>query len=222
MKILKRNFMSKPEKIIFQTAEFDDLRQVVKLKSGENIDIFDEWFNFDYSLNEEESNFLISLIKKHRNLVLSYSEEDLKMYFISNILNKVDFLMEDKRGYFDKPLKAVINEVEFSGKTDFMLAFGIKKPQKPYFFIQEFKQTKHSVDAEDQLLAEMLAAIELNKVNLMRGAFIVGAIWRFMILEKIAENSYQFFISDACDSLNFNSLKQIYICLQAIKLKYCV
>ncbi len=213
--------MGKPEKIIFQTAEFDDLRQVVDLNSVIKTTIFNEWFNFDYSLNEEETNFLISLIEKHRSLVMSYAEEDLKMYFISSILNKVDFLMKNKRGFFDKPLKAVINDVEFCGKTDFMVAFGIKKPQKPYFFIQEFKQTKYSVDAEDQLLAEMLAALELNNVNLMRGAFIVGAIWRFMILEKIAENSYQFYISDACDSLNFNGLKQIFVCLQAVKLKYC-
>jgi len=115
----------------------------------------------------------------------------------------------------------VINGVEFSGKTDFMIAFGVREPQKPYFFIQEFKQTKHSVDANDQLLAEMLAAIELNKATLIRGAFIVGAIWRFMILEKIAENSYQYFISKALDSLDFDGLKQIYICLQAVKQKYC-
>ncbi len=213
--------MDKPEKIIFQTAQYDDLVQVVNLKSGDKTDIFDEWFNFDYSLTEEEANFLISLIKKHRDFVMNYAEEDLKMYFISNILNKVDFLMEDKRGFFDKPLKAVINDVEIGGKTDFMVASGVREPRKPYFFIQEFKQTKHSVDANDQLLAEMLVALALNKTNLIRGAFIVGRNWNFMILTKIAENSYQYFISKSLDSLDFDGLKQIYICLQAVKLKYC-
>jgi len=213
--------MGKPSKIIFKDAKFDDLVKIVNLKSERKADIFDEWFNFNYSLNEEETNFLIALIEKHYNFVMSYSEEDLKMYFISLILAKVDFLMKNKRGFFDKPLKAKINNVEFSGKTDFMVALGVREPSHPYFFIQEFKQTKHSVDAQDQLLAEMLAAIELNKANLIRGALIVGAIWRFMILEKISENSYQYFISDACDSLNFNGLKQIYINLQAVKLKYC-
>ncbi len=213
--------MGKPEKIIFQTAKFDDLVQVVDLNSGKKTDIFDEWFNFDYALSEEESNFFISLIEKHRDFVMSYAEEDLKMYFISNILNKVDFLMKNKRGFFDKPLKAVINDVEFGGKTDFMVASGIHEPQKPYFFIQEFKQTKHSVDAHHQLLAEMLVALALNKSNLIRGAFIVGRNWNFMILEKNIDNSYEYFISDSFDSLNFNGLKQIYICLQAVKLKYC-
>ncbi len=102
-----------------------------------------------------------------------------------------------------------------------MNGLGVREPQKPYFFIQEFKETKHSVDANDQLFAEMLAAIELNKTNLIRGALIVGAIWRFVILEKIAENSFLYYVSDAFDSLNFNGLKQIYVCLQAVKLVYC-
>ncbi len=213
--------MGKPGKIIFQTAEFDDLVKIVKLKSGGKEDIFDEWFNFNYSLSDAETNFLKEHIAEHKNLVASYSEEDLKMYFISQIINKVRFHLEDKRGFFDKPLKAFVNGVEFSGKTDFMFAMGIKRPVNPYFFIQEFKQTKHNVDVEDQLFAEMLAAIELNKTNLMRGAYIVGRNWNFVILEKIAENSYEYYISEAFDSLSFKGLKQIYVCLQAVKLKYC-
>ncbi len=213
--------MGKPEKIIFQTAKYDDLVQVVNLKSGKKTDIFDEWFNFDYSLSEEEVNFFISLIEKHYNFVMSYAEEDLKMYFISNILNRVDFLMEDKRGFFDKPLKTKINNVEFSGRTDFMVAFGTEEPKKPYFFIQEFKREGKATHPKNQLLAEMLAAIEINKISLMRGAYVLGRYWHFMILEKIAENSYQYFLSKGFDSLDFDNLKQIFICLQAAKLKYC-
>ncbi len=214
--------MGKPEKIIFQTAKYDDLVQVVDLKQLPEQEIFKEWFNFQYSLSDEEENYLQNLIKDNFDFLSYCSEEDLKMEFIAFLLGKVRFRLKDKRGFYEQPLKATINNVEFGGKTDFMFAMGVEVPQKPYFFIQEFKREGKSSHPKNQLLSEMLVAIELNKVNLMRGAYIVGAIWRFMILEKIAENSYQFFISDACDSLNFNSLKQIYICLQAIKLKYCV
>jgi len=213
--------MGKPEKIIFQTAEYDEIIKVVSLKAGEQENIFDEWFKFDFSLSQADVDFLKELIRIHKNILSSYAEEDLKMYFISNILNRINFILPDRRGFFDKPLKAIINEVEFCGKTDFMLALGIELPQKPYFFIQEFKREGKATHPKNQLLAEMLTAIELNKTNLMRGAFIVGAIWRFMILEKIAENSYQYDISKGFDSLDFDSLKQIYTCLQAVKLKFC-
>ncbi len=212
--------MGKPEKIVFQTAKYDDLVEIVKFSSLTHHDSFVEWINFNYPLSEEESNFLSELIKDQRDYVSSYSEEDLKMEFISQIINKVHFRSKEKRGFYDKPLKAKINGVEFSGKTDFMFAMGVKEPRKPYFFIQEFKQTKHNVDVEDQLFAEMLVAIELNNVNLMRGAYIVGAIWRFVILEKIAENSYEYYISKSFDSLDLDGLKQIYKNLQAIKLFY--
>ncbi len=209
------------KKINFQTAVLDDLVQVVKIKSGRTLNIFAEWFNFHYSLSEKEENFLLALIDYHKDYVASYSEEDLKMYFISPIINEIRFHTETRRGFYEKTLKAIINGVEFSGKTDFMVAMGIKIPVKPYFFIQEFKQTKHSVDVEDQLLAEMLVAIELNKTNRMRGAYILGRYWHFVILEKNVDDSYQYYISDSCDSLNFNGLKQIFICLQAVKLVFC-
>ncbi len=213
--------MEKPEKIIFQTAKYDDLVKIVNLTAQKEVYIFEEWFNFNYSLSIDEENFLIELIDKHRDILSSYIEEELKMEFIAFLLGKIRFRTKNKRGFYDRPLKAVINNVPFNGKTDFMVASGIHEPQKPYFFIQEFKQTKHSVDAHHQLLAEMLVALALNKTNLIRGAFIVGRNWNFMILEKIAENSYQYFISKSLDSLDFDGLKQIYICLQAVKLKYC-
>ncbi len=213
--------MDKPEKIVFQTAKFDDLVKIVNLKSGRKTDIFFEWFNFDYSLNDDEKNLLSTLIEVHFDLVNGYSEEELKMYFISQLLVRVNFIFKNKRGFFDRPLKAIINGVEFSGKTDFMLATGINEPSKPYFFIQEFKRTSHNSLPEEQLLAEMLVAIALNKVNLMRGAYVIGRNWNFVILEKIGENSYQYFVSKSYDSLDFNELKQIFVCLQAVKLKYC-
>jgi len=213
--------MEKPSKISFQYAEFDELVKVVNLKSGKKATIFEEWFNFDYSLSVEEQNFLSELIEKHKDYVASYSEEELKMYFISYIIGKTDFFQNNKRGFFDRQLKTVINGVEIGGRTDFMVATGIKNPQKPYFFIQEFKQTKHAVDIEDQLLAEMLVAIEINKATIMRGAYIVGKQWTFMILEKTESNDYLYYVSRALDSLWFNDLKQIFICLQAVKIKYC-
>ena len=37
---------------------------------------------------------------------------------------------------------------------------------------------------EVQLLAELLIAVEKNKTNIMRGGYIIGRNWFFVILEK--------------------------------------
>ncbi|TAG40164.1 MAG: hypothetical protein EAZ31_08635, partial [Cytophagia bacterium] len=91
----------------------------------------------------------------------------------------------------------------------------------PYFFIQEFKPSIPDKDPEVQLLAEMLVTIEKNKTNILRGGYIIGQIWKFVILEKIGENQYQYFVSKIFDSLDLEDLTQIYIILQAVKHKYC-
>ena len=213
--------MEKPKKISFQTAKYDELVTVVNLNFGKKSGIFDEWFNYNYSLNPDETQFFIELIDEYKDILSSFSEEDLKMEYISPIIRKVRFRTQNCRGFFNRPLKTKINDVQIGGITDFMVASGIKIPQEPYFFIQEFKQTKHSVDAEDQLLAEMLVATELNKTNIMRGACIIGTVWRFVVLEKNDKNEYLYYISEAFDSLSFNGLKQIYVCLQAVKHLYC-
>jgi hypothetical protein len=42
-----------------------------------------------------------------------------------------------------------------------------------------------------------------------------------VILEKIGENQFEYFVSKSFDSLDLDDLKQIYIILQAVKHKYC-
>jgi hypothetical protein len=70
---------------------------------------------------------------------------------------------------------------------------------------------------EPQLLAELISAIELNSWKSIKGAYIVGAIWNFVILEKIGKNRYQYFISKNFDSSDINGLQSIYKNLLFIK-----
>ena len=51
----------------------------------------------------------------------------------------------------------------------------------------------------------------------MRGAYIVGAIWNFVILEKIGVNKYQYYVSENFDSTKIEDLKGIYKNLVFIK-----
>ncbi len=209
----------------FSSIHLSDLRKIVNFNLGneeKHEHKFDEWFGFAYPISQEEEVFLTKLIKKHYFYLPSYSEEKLKMRFLSVILNQVDFSMGQIQDWYDAAITGIVNKVELRGFADFMVAKGAKTPEKPYFFIQEFKPTQAEKDVEDQLLAEMLIAIENNQSKIFRGGYIIGQYWKFVILEKIAENDFEYFVSESFDSLKLPELKQIYINLQAVKLKYCV
>ncbi len=123
--------------------------------------------------------------------------------------------------WYDGSLSGMVNGVEIKGFADFMVATGFDEAQKPYFFIQEFKPSVPDRNPEVQLLAELLVAVEKNKTILMRGGYIIGQYWKFVILEKIGENQFEYFVSKSFDSLDLPDLKQIYVILQAVKHKYC-
>jgi len=59
--------------------------------------------------------------------------------------------------------------------------------------------------------------IELNAQTSMKGAYIVGENWNFVILEKLDTNKYQYFISRTFNSTNIKDLKDIYRNLMFVK-----
>jgi hypothetical protein len=205
----------------FSSIKYTEIEALVKIKPQYNKNKFDEWFDYAYEINETESNFFEKLINKHRLLLNFYLEEDLKMKFLSPILNQVDFLTDDFHDWYDGALSGMVNGVEIKGFTDYMVATGISQARKPYFFIQEFKPSIPDRNPEVQLLAEMLVTIEKNQTNIMRGGYIIGRNWSFVILEKVQENVFEYFVSSSFDALDFADLKKIYIILQAVKHKYC-
>jgi hypothetical protein len=97
-----------------------------------------------------------------------------------------------------------------------VVAKGYDKPINPYFFIQEFKQTT-SAFPEYQLLSEMIVATKLNNTNHIKGAFIIGSIWVFMLLNQLDNNKYQYCLSRKYDAIELDDLKQIYQLLQWVK-----
>jgi len=200
-------------KNIAQLEELVDIKRIYKKK------IFKEWFDFEYEVSEEVENFLQKLLDKNEDLIFNYYEEDLKANFIIPLINRVDFfLIEDEiRNFFEAPLTYKTKNFIFSGEVDFMVSKGIEYPKMPYFFIQEFKKSIKPTNPQPQLLAELISAVELNKVKSMRGAFIMGKDWYFVILEKLGKDKYQYFISQPFNSMRLDELKGIYRNLQFIK-----
>ncbi len=210
-----------PKKLSFNKIKIDDLVEFINIREINERQIFHEWFDYNYKLTREDKTFLNQLIDKYRSFIYNFVEEELKIKFIAPILNRVDFFSKDVKDWYERPLKAKVNKVWLRGTVDYMVAKGISVPKRPYFFIQEFKKARGSdSDPKAQLLAEMLAAMTLNKINVMRGAYIIGRNWNFVILEK-HENDYQYVVSKQFDSLEIEYLQQIYISLQAVKHLYC-
>ena len=210
------------KKIInYQNVNFQDIKEVVNIKLKDNATKFDEWFSYKYEISPEENKFLKELIENNKLFLSNYNEAKLAFRFIAPLLSKVNFFLGDIKDWYENFLKGEVNGYEFSGKTDFMVAKGDFVPEKPFFFIQEFKQTIPANNPEFQLLAEMLVAIEINKTNIMYGGFIIGKFWDFVILKKLDDGNYEFFVSKSFNCLDNEQLKQIYINLQAAKALFC-
>jgi hypothetical protein len=196
----------------------DDLKKIFKLEREFDKSIFDNWFNSNLELSKDDTSFLEELLKKEIDFIQIYKEEDLKIKFLSPLLNRIDFKVGHKiRDFYEEILIYETEKFRFNGTTDFLISYGFEKAEKPYFFIQEFKKGVEYSNPEPQLLAEMIAGLELSNLKIIKGAYIVGAIWNFVILEKVERASYRYTISQNFDSTDLEKLKLIYKNLLFIK-----
>ena len=205
------------EQLSFSTITLRDLRKLVDIKPVIDDSKFIDWFSTDVaSVDKDEELFLEKLIQRHRLFIESYSEEELKMKFLGPILNKVDFYVGEYQDWYERPLKGNIGGVEIIGKTDFMVARGLKEPDNAIFFIQEFKPAESKSSPQIQLVAEMLIALQQQELTFLRGAYIVGQLWYFVHLERQQE-SYRYYVSPAFDSLKLPELVGLYQALLFVK-----
>lgn len=180
---------------------------------------FNQWFEFEYKISNEESLFLENLIDLYGDFLEGYKEETLKAHFVIPILNKVNFLLREYRcsGLYEEVITYKTDKFIFNGTTDFIVSKGLEKSERPYFFIQEFKRAEDFSNPRPQLLSELITGVEINNWDSIKGAYIVGSIWNFVILEKIGINQYQYFLSKNFDSTKIEDLKSIYKNLLFIK-----
>ncbi len=203
----------------FGKMRYKKLKSLVNIKKIFNKAIFDKWFNTNIKLNDDVINFLKNLLDKKGELINSFNEEDLKMQFIAPILNHINFIMMDRevRFFSEESLSYEAENFIFNGEPDFFIASGLEIPEKPYFFIQEFKRSEEHGNPRPQLLAELISAVELNSWKDIKGAFIIGNTWTFVILEKLGKDKYQYFVSEDFNSAKIDDLKSIYKNLLFIK-----
>ena len=180
--------------------------------------LMQEWLNTPLvDLNSHEQYSFDKNILKAKKRISSWSEEDLKMNFISPILELGHITDDDDVvvGYFDKIISATVEDIKLTVKSDFMLAKGtLDFFETPYFHFQEYKPYKNpSGDSMAQLLEAFLIGQEKNKNGLpLYGIDIVAKQWSFVIME-----GKDYCISNAYNSVDRDDLLLIISVLRKFK-----
>jgi len=150
--------------------------------------LMQEWLDVQAPQFNSGEEYLFN--KKFKNLAFNisgWSEEDLKMKFISSVL-ELGYLDEGNGivTFFDKMIEATVEGTKLKVRTDFMMAKGLLDVfTTAYFHFQEYKPQKNSTgDSMAQLIEAFLIAQAKNKNSKpMYGVDIVGENWKFVIME---------------------------------------
>jgi hypothetical protein len=181
--------------------------------------VMTEWLdvsepNFD-TIDEVLFQRLLPKVKR----IPTWKEEDLKMKFISPVLELGQVMEGDKFvSYFDKSLADEVEGYKLTVKADFVVAKGVLEyMQKPYFHFQEYKPQKNPTgDPMAQLLEAFLIALQQNrregKEIPLYGCEIVGGLWRFVTME-----GKTYCVSKNYDCSDIDDLKQIIAILRKFR-----
>lgn len=147
----------------------------------------------------------------------AWLEEDLKMKLLSLIFLLADLSEEKKIDiFYERNIFATVKGVEVGGKVDCLVSSltGFAVPNKPYFFMQEFKKSKgDKQDPEGQMLAAMIAGQAINNNHKpLYGAYVIGEFWYFAVL-----NNNEYAKSEPFSVTNSQQLRSIILTLQKLK-----
>jgi hypothetical protein len=174
------------EKISFW---IDDILDLFKIEPVLECEHLKEWLDIQENKTDLDELFIPNLAKKIFIEGGSWNEEELKMNFLSIVFLLANLDVEKQiKPFFERVISATVQNHQLSVKCDCMLATpkGFASPNKPYFFLQEFKKQKGDKnDPEGQMLAAMLIAQQLNgNEKPVYGAWLVGNSWWFTVLNK--------------------------------------
>lgn len=179
----------------FKDWIIDDIKEVFELQAVEDHALLAAWMKAEYSGSDAEQEHIRLHQRNLRRNVTLWNEEELKLKFIAHILSLVGYDTERYRGFAERRLQATVRGVPIGGMVDYMVATGEAVPKQPFFFLHEYKRERgRDNDPLAQLLAEMLAARELNASPMtslphppLYGCYVVGRNWFFVVL---ADNEY--------------------------------
>lgn len=179
-----------------------------------------EWWEATLpTLNEIEQYLFDTHYQRALEKITTWSEEDLKMKFISPVLALGNVL--DEQGFstcFDKKFVGEVENHHLSVRADFVIGSGLMDYMiQPYFHFQEYKPQKNPTgDPMAQILEVFLIAqaenIKDNKHIPLYGCEVIGKMWTFVIME-----GKEYCVAPSLDSTDRQDLMQIIAMLRKFK-----
>ncbi len=198
----------------FEHWEYEEIQLSFGLERVKNSSALESWLAATCQVSLEEQKKLDEL----RNLLFDYAdawnEDELKFFFISPLVNLVNFRGETYQPFTQRKLTAKLGNIEVGGVVDFLVATGIQHPRQPFFCLHEYKQErKRENDPLGQLLIAMLVAQAKNEQpRPIYGSYINGRFWFFVLLH---ERDYM--VSNAYNASKADELGQIFAILRQVK-----
>ncbi len=184
-----------------------------------------EWIKDDFQLSKKLTQEL-TVIKDDLMRKIEYlNEEELKAHYLIPIIDLIGFDEFGKyRTFLGRPLSVERDGMLLNGIVDFMVATGKSDPDKPYFFLHEYKQElKRDNNPLGQLLIAMVAAQSRNEnKKAIQGCYILGRLVFFVLFDDIRYSVSQAFDLTTDDIFRVAGIMQkskIYIIEQVENLK---
>ena len=208
--------------ISFSQSKTQQLEDLFNVKRSLNIKELENLLAINQGEIPTENNVFFTNLSEIAFLNIdSWTEQELIMKHISQIIHLVKYSYIDYNTFADRPFSYKFDKLKLSGSMDFLIAGGRSEPKAPYFCLHEYKKEQNfEADPKGKLLAEMLVAQALNRdaktgFETIYGCYIVGRNWFWVILKD-----KEYAVSRAYDSTRIGDLSEIYLIL--IKIKYII
>jgi len=169
------------------------------------------WTTVDEQPTNIEQHLLNNLQKSLKKRIYAWNEQELAINFIGPILSLVDFTSNQYNSFSERELSVSYKKERLYGLVDLVVADGLFTPERPYFFLKEFKkEVDSSNDPLGQLLIAMIVAQVLNEnENPIYGAYVRGRNWHFVLLEGARWSSSRSRIAGLISRKKYHFLNEI-------------
>lgn len=169
----------------FGSFTFDVVEEKFNIREEKSLPLLTEWLSATYTANDK-IDFVLNLYKGHLlEKAIIWNEDELKMFFIGPLIELAQITTPHFQPFTQRMIGMNYNGEDISGRVDFMIATGRRLPKAPYFCIHEYKQEPDK-DGEPigQALIAMVTAQYLNGTKFpILGAYVIGRLWFFMVLD---------------------------------------
>jgi hypothetical protein len=201
------------KKINFRDWTVEKIEDAFGLRQEFDHPVLERLVSFQYEISDMEKMILSKLQYNYKRFGgEDWNEAELATKFINPLIVFSD-IDNIKFGFFvERELSTTIDDYELAGKVDGMIATGFRSPKKPYFCLNEYKkESDPSGDPRGQLLIAMMVAQSLNQDGKpIYGLYVVGKLWRFVLLTGKNFAFSKTFVSDQSDIFDiYKTLKSL-------------